>query len=247
MMSRRILPLILVALVPFVFGAKGKCRKDPPVEQTDTDVVPVPVPDVSEQLQVVSATPGTVAPATPMEMRVYGAGFASGAQVKIGSFRVADVKLIDPNTLQLTAPGLPEGTHDLTVINPNGREATLRGAVRAVQKVAVDESCSRMAMYFELDSASLSAPVRQALESALSCLKTRSRVRLEGHADERGTTDYNVALAQRRAESIQRYLVNQGIPPAKLPVVSFGEERPADRSHSESAWAKNRRVDMFAE
>ncbi|MEZ4322512.1 MAG: OmpA family protein [Myxococcota bacterium] len=102
-------------------------------------------------------------------------------------------------------------------------------------------------MYFELDSATLSAPVRSALDQAMPCLKARSIIRLEGHADERGTTDYNLALGQRRAESISRYLVSQGVPPNKLPITSYGEERPADTGHDEAAWAKNRRVDMRAQ
>jgi len=243
-LARTALNLLLIASIPAMLGAKGKCRKQ--VEEVvDTDVELDPVADVEVALQVVSASPGTVEPATPTPVKIYGAGFVSGATVSIGAFQVASVDFVDANTLSLTTPGLAEGSHDVTVTNPDGKTSTLRSGVRAV--AAVDQSCARMAMYFDLDSASLSSPVRSALDKALPCLKQQSRIRLEGHADERGTTDYNIALAQRRAESVMRYLVNQGVPPTKLPVVSYGEERPADPAHNEGAWAKNRRVEMRAQ
>ncbi|MCB9677832.1 MAG: OmpA family protein [Alphaproteobacteria bacterium] len=243
-MGRTALNLCLVAAIPVMLGAKGKCRRAPPDVDTDT-VVTDPVQSVEVALQVVSASPSTVQPATPTPMKVYGAGFEQGATVGIGAFRVSPVTVVDPNTLSFTAPGLSEGTHDLIVTNPDGKSSSLKGAIRAVG--SVDDSCAQMAMYFDLDSATLSGTARSALESAMPCLKGRSLIRLEGHADERGTTDYNLALGQRRAEAVMRYLVNNGVPPNKLPIVSYGEERPADPSHSEAAWAKNRRVDMRAQ
>lgn len=240
---RNLANLALILAIPTLFAAKGKCRKKPPID-TDTDVEVVDVPDVTVSLQVVSVSPGSVPPATPTPVRVYGAGFEAGASVSIGAFGVPSVTVADPNTLELTTPGLPEGAHDVKVTNPDGRSATLRQGLRVVR--AVDDNCTRMAMYFELDSASLSAPAQNALNQAMPCLRTKAQTRLEGHADERGTTDYNVALGQRRAESVQRFLVSQGIPAGNLPVVSYGEERPADPAHNETAWAKNRRVDMVS-
>lgn len=236
----------LILILPVLLAAKGKCRKDRDTDDTDTQVVvpPDPVPDPVIELQLVSVSPTRMKPNTPTPMKAYGAGFASGAQVGVGPSRVTQVQLVDANTLSFTAPAMPEGSYDVVVTNPSGDIATLRSAVSV--EADLDQSCRRMAMYFELDSATLSAPVRSALDSALPCLRRQGKIRLEGHADERGTTDYNIALAQRRAESIQRYLATQGIPQSKLPVVSYGEERPMDPSHTETAWAKNRRVDMVA-
>lgn len=237
----------LILVLPVLLAAKGKCRKDRDTDDTDTPVVvvPDPVPDPVIELQLVSVSPTKMKPQTPTKLKAYGAGFASGAQVGVGPSRVSQVELIDPNTLAFTAPGMPQGTYDVTVTNPSGDVTTLRSALTVEEDA--DQSCRRMAMYFELDSATLSAPVRTALDSAMPCLRRQAVVRLEGHADERGTTDYNLALAQRRAESIQRYLATQGIPQSKLPVVSYGEERPMDTNHNEAAWAKNRRVDMVAQ
>jgi len=70
------------------------------------------------------------------------------------------------------------------------------------------------------------------------------RVQLVGHADERGSTLYNLSLGQRRAESVRQYLVNMGISSARLATLSYGEERPEQGGQSESAWATNRRVEF---
>lgn len=65
---------------------------------------------------------------------------------------------------------------------------------------------------------------------------------VEGHCDERGTSEYNMALGERRANMAKDYLVRLGVDPARLETVSYGEERPVDPGHTEAAWAKNRRV-----
>ncbi len=67
------------------------------------------------------------------------------------------------------------------------------------------------------------------------------RLRISGHADERGSDEYNLALGNRRAESAKRYLVNKGVDASRIVIVSFGEERPLDPAQTEDAWAKNRR------
>ncbi len=73
------------------------------------------------------------------------------------------------------------------------------------------------------------------------------RVRLEGHTDERGTREYNIALGEARAKTIARMLQLQGVSSAQLRTVSYGEELPVDENHSEAAWAKNRRVNVIYE
>ncbi len=69
-------------------------------------------------------------------------------------------------------------------------------------------------------------------------------VRLEGHADERGTREYNLALGERRANAVRAYLVAQGAARTQIEVISYGEEKPANNGHSESSWAENRRVEI---
>ena len=99
--------------------------------------------------------------------------------------------------------------------------------------------------YFEYDSADLRPEAMRALDVHSSDLKTSGqRVVLEGHADERGTREYNMALGERRAAAVQRYMVLQGVSPAQLELVSYGEERPVTTGSSEEAWAQNRRVEL---
>lgn len=99
--------------------------------------------------------------------------------------------------------------------------------------------------YFEFDSSDLKPEAMRALDVHSKDLKAQgNRVVLEGHTDERGTREYNMALGERRASAVQRYLVLQGVSPAQLELVSYGEEKPAAMGSSEEAWAQNRRVEL---
>lgn len=73
----------------------------------------------------------------------------------------------------------------------------------------------------------------------------RAIIRVEGHCDERGTEEYNLALGQKRAQAVQDYLLQYGIDPAAVSIITFGESRPADRGHDKSAWSRNRRADFI--
>ncbi|HZJ92250.1 MAG TPA: peptidoglycan-associated lipoprotein Pal [Thiopseudomonas sp.] len=99
--------------------------------------------------------------------------------------------------------------------------------------------------YFEYDSSDLKHDAMRALDVHARDLQAAgNRVVLEGHADERGTREYNMALGERRAQAVQRYLVLQGVSPAQLEPVSYGEERPNVIGHDESSWSQNRRVEL---
>lgn len=106
--------------------------------------------------------------------------------------------------------------------------------------------CEMAPIPFDLDSASLSPAATEAVKTVVACL-TKNRtwtVSVEGHADERGSTQYNIALGERRARSVADYLLNAGIEKNRVATVSFGEERPASQGHDEAAWAANRRVEF---
>ncbi|MEW6377215.1 MAG: peptidoglycan-associated lipoprotein Pal [Thermodesulfobacteriota bacterium] len=80
-------------------------------------------------------------------------------------------------------------------------------------------------------------------ENAALLLKfPQGKIQIEGHCDERGTVEYNLALGERRANSTQKYLISLGISPDRISTISYGEERPVDPIHNEEAWAKNRRA-----
>jgi peptidoglycan-associated lipoprotein len=99
-------------------------------------------------------------------------------------------------------------------------------------------------LFFELDSAEVSGPGRQVLQTNASVLKKYPgmQVTVEGHCDERGTAEYNLALGERRALAAKNYLVSLGIPADRIKTVSYGKEFPFDPGHDDSAWQKNRRA-----
>lgn len=99
-------------------------------------------------------------------------------------------------------------------------------------------------VYFDYDSYVLSAPAKKVLDGKVAFLKKYPRVKVtvEGHCDERGTNEYNLALGERRANAAMQYLKNAGLGHASLSSVSYGEERPIATGHDEASWAKNRRA-----
>jgi peptidoglycan-associated lipoprotein len=109
--------------------------------------------------------------------------------------------------------------------------------------------CEVKAVYFGFDDATLSPEARKQLDEDFQCLQKSSfrRALISGHTDERGTTEYNLALGERRADAVRRYLTQLGAEARKLKSLSFGKERPADPGHNEAAWAKNRRVELAPE
>ena len=98
-------------------------------------------------------------------------------------------------------------------------------------------------VHFDYNKSEIRADARPTLEKIAKWLNEHGSVQLmiEGHCDERGSNEYNLALGEQRALAIRRYIVGLGISGDKLHTVSYGEERPLDPGHSESAWSKNRR------
>lgn len=101
-------------------------------------------------------------------------------------------------------------------------------------------------IYFDFDKSNLSSKSIQILKSAVNALEENSSISitLAGHADERGTREYNLALGQRRAESVSDYLILNGINKNRITVKSFGEEKPVALGQDELSYSKNRRVEI---
>ena len=101
-------------------------------------------------------------------------------------------------------------------------------------------------VYFDYDRSEIREDARAALRQNADKLNAGNlgTVTVEGHCDERGSTEYNLALGERRANAVKRYLVDLGVPSNNLRTVSFGEERAAVQGHDESAWRYNRRADF---
>lgn len=101
-------------------------------------------------------------------------------------------------------------------------------------------------VYFAFNSASLNSTTRDALQNNAEFLKTNTgvEVQIEGHADERGGAQYNLALGEKRAMAVKQYLVSMGVNSSRITTISFGKERPIAFGHDEGSWSKNRRANF---
>ena len=125
---------------------------------------------------------------------------------------------------------------------------TVKASSSMPENISLDSMAifANATVYFEFDKSSLTSKSIQTLKSAVDALNENStiEVTLSGHADERGTREYNLALGQRRAESVSDYLVLNGIKKSRITVKSFGEEKPLAYGQDEASYAKNRRVEI---
>lgn len=121
-----------------------------------------------------------------------------------------------------------------------------RASVSSVKKSAAKPSSN--SAYFAFDKSELNAAGKATLDAYAAYLNSNSgtAVTVEGNCDERGSREYNLALGQRRADSVKAYLVNQGVSANRIDTVSFGEERPVCKGSGEACWAQNRRADIVS-
>lgn len=122
---------------------------------------------------------------------------------------------------------------------------TAKAAEAAAGAAVTEEKASQFAdVRFDYDKAVLGDDGKKTSQEVAAFLKKnpQAKVLIEGHCDERGTAEYNLALGERRAAAVKGYLASLGVSKAALSTVSFGKERPLDPGHSEDAWAKNRRA-----
>jgi peptidoglycan-associated lipoprotein len=102
-------------------------------------------------------------------------------------------------------------------------------------------------IHFEYDKSNLTAEAKKDLEGNAAWIKAngKSTVQIEGHCDERGTIEYNLALGERRAQAVKSYLVGLGVPADRMSVISYGEEKPLVSGSGDEAWSKNRRANFL--
>jgi peptidoglycan-associated lipoprotein len=106
------------------------------------------------------------------------------------------------------------------------------------------ETVNGSVVFFDFDSSVLNQDAIKKLNTDAAILKTNPgiKIQIEGHCDERGTVEYNLALGQKRADSVMKYFTLMGIDKERISTISYGKERPADPAHNQEAWAKNRRA-----
>ena len=140
----------------------------------------------------------------------------------------------------LAAAGLLfAGCQQKKEVAPSSKETTT-----AVQKQAAKPSAN--SVYFAFDSSAIDASSKTLLDGYAAWLNSNNvNTTIEGNCDERGSREYNLALGQRRADSVKDYLVSQGVSSSRIDTVSFGEEKPECTGTGEACWAQNRRAEVL--
>ena len=123
------------------------------------------------------------------------------------------------------------------------KTASVENPLKPVATGDPDVDFINLDIYFDFDSSELTAEAQALLQDKAAYLKGKGTINvvIQGHCDERGTTEYNLALGERRAKSAKDFLVDLGISNSRLGIISYGEEQPADPSHTKDAWERNRR------
>jgi peptidoglycan-associated lipoprotein len=155
-------------------------------------------------------------------------------------------------TPQPTADADTRAAADRERAEREARERAEREARERAEREARERAIAEMRntlqqrVHFAFDSDALDGEATQRLEAKLPILQANSsvRIRIEGHTDERGSAEYNLALGQRRAAAARRFLTQRGISEGRIEITSFGEERPLAPGSGEDAWAQNRRAEF---
>jgi peptidoglycan-associated lipoprotein len=158
----------------------------------------------------------------------------------------ADIETMKDKSKQAPAPYTPTPAPAPAPVVQKAPEPVKVSAeeIRAKEKAAAMQVLMNEDVYFDYDSAALSPDAQQILKKKAAYLEKYSDVSLtiEGHCDERGTNEYNLALGERRAESAKKFLTDLGLRASRFTTISYGEEKPVDRGNTEESWTKNRRA-----
>jgi peptidoglycan-associated lipoprotein len=217
------------------------CNKKPP-KATPSTYTPPPAavkPTVSLSADKTTINPGESAKLTWTSTDANNVSIAPevGAVTAQGTTTVTPAK---STTYTVTASG-PGGNADATVsIAVNTPAVSEAPKTSSIDELFLQEVADA---YFDYDSAELRPDARQAIQKDAAFFKQypTMRVTIEGHCDERGSTEYNLALGQRRANAVMQYLVSLGIPESRLNATSWGKEKPFCMEATEACYAKNRR------
>lgn len=141
--------------------------------------------------------------------------------------------------------GCASDTSEMAPVEERGAETS--GADGSSLAVPRADLLAQRRVYFAFDSSTIEGEAREIVEAHAANLiaNPQLRVHLEGHGDERGTREYNLALGERRAQAVERIMRLLGVPSSSVTTTTYGEERPLAPEHNESAWRLNRRVEII--
>lgn len=231
---------VLVFASAALLAVAGCHKKQPPPPPTP----PPPPPAAAKPTVTFSADPSTINKGQSAKLSWTTTDAANvsiapevGAVTPQGSTTVTPA---DSTTYTITATG-PGGSVDATTrVTVNAPPPPPPPHVAGWRELFTDEVRDA---YFDYDKADIRADAQQALQKTAEFLKKypEAKVVVEGHCDERGSTEYNLALGDRRASAVKQYLINLGIPAASINTVSYGKEKPFCMESTEACWQQNRR------
>lgn len=225
---------IVLTLAALLAGCADKPTKDAVIEDRGVKTTPLIVEAIPAETRGVAATQmegkpvagkeATAVPAQQPEKKVETRALAEAA---------TEVKPLDG-----TQPAAKAGA---------AATAEERQAAIALRLKDPNSPLSKRVILFDFDSSAIRDEYRGLLEAHSEFLKSNpaSKVILQGHADERGSREYNLALGQRRSESVYKAMSLLGVSEPQMEAVSLGEEKPVDEGHDEEAWQKNRRTEIL--
>jgi peptidoglycan-associated lipoprotein len=149
-----------------------------------------------------------------------------------------------PVTTEPTEPVIPQKEQEFKTETEASASEENKKTEAAIEEVEVADR-----VYFDLDSSAISDEAKKILDTQIAWLNSDPTIKitLEGHCDERGTREYNIALGEKRAVSAKKYLVQGGVDGSRIKTISYGKERPAFVGTGESIWSKNRRAVVVVE
>lgn len=162
-----------------------------------------------------------------------------GLAVALPMFTLAACSSHDSSTGSGSGQSTNQNGNGTTVVSPIDGQGSM-----TEQEIRNQELRQSQTVYFNFDDSSVLPQYEDMLDAHATYLRNHPamEVVVEGHADERGTPEYNIALGERRAEAVSKYLQALGVPASQLSIVSYGEEKPLVLGQSEEAYAKNRRA-----
>lgn len=230
MINHTSLALLASLSIGLLLGGCASVQSEAPIDEaTPARVTPTtPTAPVATTAPVTTATPTT---ATTPER----------TETPVGT--TAPVTPAAVETRPLPSAAIPAGVATTTATTPSTAAANIT-TPGAHQDPA--SPLAQRVIYFEFDSAVIDSRFQPIIDVHATYLKANPgfKVILQGHADERGSREYNLALGQRRAESVRQALSLLGVPDGQMEAVSFGEEKPAVQGSNEEAWRMNRRTEI---
>lgn len=235
-------PFLLLAVLPALL-ALSACPKPKPPEP--------PVTDPSEgAVRIDSISPSSTTEGQPVTVTMSGVGFVDGSKVYLGTTaaRGVDVYATDELTFRASET-LLAGEYDVRMVTPTGDQDVAASSFRVDPRPEEPVDCELVTVFFDFSESKLTEGTRNALTNNAECIEQQglSSVRIEGHADERGSTIFNLSLGEERAEAARDYLIDLGVSRDVFSIVSYGEERPSERGSGEDVWSRNRRAEFFVQ